>query len=53
MIHKSEPEPSNGNVKILSVRLFVWVNIRISCTEFVYNKQAHDCKWLPIFVLPG
>ena len=32
-IHKSKPEPRNGNNQ----------NILISCTEFAYNKQV--CNW--------
>ena len=37
-IHKSEPEPRNGNVKYCLL-LFIRGNIGISRTEFVYDKK--------------
>lgn len=37
-IHKSKPEPKNGNIQ----------NIFISCREFAWNKQVHNWKcWQP------
>ena len=44
-IYKSEREPRNCKYRLLlSV---IRGNIRISCTEFVYDKQARDfeCLW--------
>ena len=52
-IHKSEPQPKNGNIKKYCLLLFIRGNDCISRTEFVYDKQACNCKCLLIFVLPG
>ena len=50
-VHKSEPEPWNGNVNTVYFINQARGNTRISCTEFVYDGQARDCKCFLIFEL--
>ena len=45
-IHKSEPEPGNGNVNTVSFGNQAMGNTRISRMEFVYDERARDCKCL-------
>ena len=52
-IHKSEPEPGNGNVNTVYFVNQARGNTRISRTEFVYDERARDCKCLLIFELPA
>ena len=52
-IHKSEPEPENGNVNTLYFVYQARGNTRINRTEFVYDERARDCKCLLIFKLPA
>ena len=52
-IHKSEPEPGNGNVNTVYFVNQGRGNSRISRTEFVYYERACDCKCLLIFELPA
>lgn len=52
-IHKSEPEPGNGNVNTVYFVNQARGSTRISRTEFVYDERALDCKCLPIFELPA
>ena len=47
-IHKSEPEPGDGNVNTVYFIHQVRGNSRISRTEFVYDERARDCKCLLI-----
>ena len=51
-IHKSEPEPGNGNVNTVYFVNQARGITRISRTEFVYDERARDCKCLLIFELP-
>ena len=53
-IHKSEPEPGNGNVNthVYFVNQATG-NARISRTEVVYDERARDCKCLLTFELPA
>ena len=52
-IHKSEPEPRNGNVNTVYFINQARGNTRISRTEFVYDERERDCKCLLIFELPA
>ena len=45
-IHKSEPEPGNGNVNTVYFINQGRGNSRISRSEFVYDERARDCKCL-------
>ena len=53
-IHKSEPEPGNGNVNTVSFVNQAGGNTRISCMEFVYamNEHAIANVYSVIFELP-
>ena len=50
-IHKSEPEPGNGNVNTVYFVNQARGNTRISCTEFVYKINEHAIANL--FELPA
>ena len=52
-IHKSEPEPGNGNINTVYFVNQAMGNIQISCTEFAYDERARDWKCLLIFELPA
>ena len=41
-LHKSEPEPRNGNVNTVYFIHQIWGNTQISHTEFVYNERTRD-----------
>ena len=43
-IHKSEPDPGNGNVNTVYFVNQARGNIQISHTEFVYDERTRDCK---------
>ena len=40
-VHKSEPEPRNGNVNTVYLNNQARGNSRISRTEFVYDEREH------------
>ena len=52
-LHKSEPEPGNGNLNTVYFVNQARGNTRISRTEFVYDERARHCKCLLIFELPA
>ena len=54
-IHKSEPEPGNGNVNTVYFVNQATGNTRISRTEFVYamNEQAIENVYSVTFELPS
>ena len=43
-IHKSEPDPGNGNVNTVYFVNQARGNTWISHTEFVYDERTRDCK---------
>ena len=43
-IHMREPESGNGNVNTVYFVNQARGNTGISCTEFVYDERARDCK---------
>ena len=45
-IHKSEPEPGNGNINTVYFVNQGRGNSRIRCSEFVYDERARNCKCL-------
>ena len=54
-VHNIGVSALNGCPRGSTAHLFIGGNIRISPTEFVYDKEAHDCKsrkCLLIFTLP-
>ena len=54
-VHNIGVSALNGCPRGSTAHLFIRGNIRISPTEFVYDKEAHDCKsrkCLLIFTLP-
>ena len=51
--HKSEAYPRNRNVNTVYSIPQAMGNTRISCTEFVYDERAYDCKCFLIFELPA
>ena len=52
-IHKSEPEPRNGNVNTVYFINQARGNTQISRTEFVYDERARNCKCLLVFQRPA
>ena len=54
-IHKSAPEPGNGNVNTVNMYFVNQAggNTRINRTEFVYDERKRVCKCLLIFELPA
>ena len=52
-IHRSEPDPGNGNVNTVYLINQARGNTRISRTEFVYDERARACKCSILFKLPA